>query len=371
MGGLKFGCDFKTWIFGYEDEHELVEAWDSLIHKYNLQENLWIKKTWELREKWAHVYMKLVYAAGMRSTQLSESLNAELKRNLKVDHNIIQFFTHFNRVVLDKRYEEVKAIYDSRQQLLRIKLKMSPMLIQVAKLYTRPIFDLFHNELNTSLHCQVKQCHELEREVTYVIGLYREDREYIVKDAKDCAIEKTITVVENDPKLVIAARYKDLCPRMVKLAARSSECKLGYQLVEETLRDLCAKVDNMMTSLDGSGTSGSGGNIEVGTKEFVVDPNFAQAKGLKKKEGGHKGGSRLKPWHEKTTKRTKFVLQPTRLTQNIGQSSNTRNIQNSSSNHTSGLGFDLAKHNPMVAESIFRNDSLFDFFSHSEPPSPN
>lgn len=44
-----------------------------------------------------------------------------------------------------------------------------------------------------------------------------------------------------------------------------------------------------------------------GTKEFVVDSNFAQAKGLKKKEGGHKSGSRLKIWHEKTTKRTKVL----------------------------------------------------------------
>ncbi|CAL5400891.1 unnamed protein product [Camellia sinensis] len=71
----------------------------------------------------------------------------------------------------------------------------------------------------------------------------------------------------------------------------------------------------MMTSLDGSGTSGSGGNIEVGTKKFVVDSNFTRAKGLKKKEGEHKGGSKLKPWYEKTTKRTKVVSQPTRLTQ--------------------------------------------------------
>ncbi|XP_028076270.1 protein FAR1-RELATED SEQUENCE 5-like [Camellia sinensis] len=232
-----------------EDEHKLVEAWDSLIHKYNLQENLWIKKTWELREKWAHVYMKLVSTTGMRNTPLSESLNAELKRHLKVDHNIVQFFTHFNRVVMDKRYEEVKAIYDSRQRLSRIKLKMSPMLIQVAKLL----------------------------------------------DAKDYAIEETVTVVENDPKLMIATRYRDLCPRMVKLAARSSKYKPAYQLVDETLKDLCTKVDNMMTSLDSSGASSSRGNIEVGTKEFVVDPNFARAKGLKKKEGGHKGGSRLKP----------------------------------------------------------------------------
>ncbi|KAF5944217.1 hypothetical protein HYC85_018294 [Camellia sinensis] len=181
---------------------------------------------------------------------------------------------------MDKRYEEVKAIYNSRQQLPRIKLKMSPMLIQVAKLYTLPIFDLLHNELDTSLCCQVKRCHELVREVTYVIGSYGEDREYIVKgnvkvnesggdnncreihctckkfesfgdlcghaikaldkltimkileryilgrwrlDAKDCAIKETATVVENDLKLVIAAHYRDLCPRMVKLATRSSK----------------------------------------------------------------------------------------------------------------------------------------------------
>ena len=142
----------------------------------------------------------------------------------------------------------------------------------------------------------------------YILGWWR-------LASKECVIEKTVSVVENDPKLVIAARYRDLCPRMVKLAARSSEYKPAYQLVDETLRDLCAKVDNIMTSLGGSGASSSRGNIEVGTKEFVVDPNFAWAKGLKKKEGGHKGGSRLKPWHEKTTKRTKVVSQPTHLTQ--------------------------------------------------------
>ncbi|KAL7242901.1 hypothetical protein ACSBR1_015326 [Camellia fascicularis] len=207
--------------------------------------------------------MKLVYTVGMRSTQLSESLNVELKKHLKVDHNIVQLFTHFNQVVMDKQHEEVKAIYDSRQQLSRIKLKMSPMLIQVAKLYILPIFDLLHNELDASLCCHMKRCHELVREVMYVIGLYGEDREYIVKgnaevnesrgdnncreihctcqkfecfgDLYGHAIkaldrldimkipERYILVVENDLKLLIAARYRDLCPRMVKLAARSSE----------------------------------------------------------------------------------------------------------------------------------------------------
>ncbi|KAF5940731.1 hypothetical protein HYC85_021898 [Camellia sinensis] len=57
------------------------------------------------------------------------------------------------------------------------------------------------------------------------------------------------------------------------------------QFLKSCLRGLSAKVNNMMTSLDDSGTSGSGGNIE-------------------------------------------------------------------------GLGFDLVKHSPIVAESVFRNDVI-------------
>ncbi|KAL7263244.1 hypothetical protein ACSBR1_001424 [Camellia fascicularis] len=124
--------------------------------------------------------MKWVFTGGMRSTQLSESPNGTLRGYLKGGHNIVQFFTHFNRIVVDKRYEEISAIYDSRQKLPRMKLKKSPILIQVASLYTPPIFDLFHCELDTSLCCQVKQFHELEGEVKYVIGLYGNGEKYIV-----------------------------------------------------------------------------------------------------------------------------------------------------------------------------------------------
>ncbi|KAL7203844.1 hypothetical protein ACSBR2_016989 [Camellia fascicularis] len=172
----------------------------------------------------------------MRSTQLSESLNAALKRYLQADHNIVQLFTHFNRIVVDKRYKEVKTIYNSRQQLSRMKLERSPILNQVVNLYTLPIFDLFYNKLDMFLSCQVKECHELEGEVRYMISLYGYDREYIVEaldimngieipkryilgrwrlHAKSGEIKGgKVAVDENDPKLEISARYRDVCPRM-------------------------------------------------------------------------------------------------------------------------------------------------------------
>ena len=53
--------------------------------------------------------MKDVFALGMRSTQLSESLNSELRRHFKSDFDIIRFLKHFERVVQDKRKKELDA----------------------------------------------------------------------------------------------------------------------------------------------------------------------------------------------------------------------------------------------------------------------
>ena len=54
----------------------------------------------------------------------------------------------------------------------------------------------------------------------------------------------------------------------------------------------------------------------MGSKEVDgVDPSFARAKALKKENGLHKGGIRLKPWHEKIGRKKKVVSQPTQLRQ--------------------------------------------------------
>ncbi|XP_057478187.1 protein FAR1-RELATED SEQUENCE 5-like [Actinidia eriantha] len=44
-GVSTFGKELNTCIFGYEDEQELVEAWDALVKKYDLHDNAWMKKT--------------------------------------------------------------------------------------------------------------------------------------------------------------------------------------------------------------------------------------------------------------------------------------------------------------------------------------
>ena len=115
-------------------------------------------------------------------------------------------------------------------------------------------------------------------------------------------------VDESEPKLIKAARYRNLCPKMVQLATRSSELKAAYEFVNETVDYMFQKVATMFLNEEES--------VEVGGGELdLSDPNFSQAKGLKKKDGLRRGRRRYKSWHEDMGRRKKNVSQPSRLSQ--------------------------------------------------------
>ena len=61
--------------------------------------------------------MKDVFTLGMRSTQLSESLNSDLKNHFKSDFDIIRFFKHFERVMEGKRNNELDLEFDSKEKV--------------------------------------------------------------------------------------------------------------------------------------------------------------------------------------------------------------------------------------------------------------
>ncbi|KAI8528349.1 hypothetical protein RHMOL_Rhmol12G0142900 [Rhododendron molle] len=89
--------------------------------------------------------------------------------------------TLWDTIVLEKGYEESKAIFNSREKFQRTKLKESPILIQVSQVYSPPLFDLFHNEVDASLRCGVKPCLEFGGQFNFFISKYREKVKYVVK----------------------------------------------------------------------------------------------------------------------------------------------------------------------------------------------
>ncbi|XP_028089594.1 protein FAR1-RELATED SEQUENCE 9-like [Camellia sinensis] len=99
---------------------------------------------WREGEMRMAIYYELL-GAGMSTTQLSESFNVFLKDYLNCDHNLMEFFMHFERVLYEKMYKELEAEYNLSQKLLRVSIP-TLMLKQVAEIYTRTIFEEFQNE---------------------------------------------------------------------------------------------------------------------------------------------------------------------------------------------------------------------------------
>ncbi|XP_028060803.1 protein FAR1-RELATED SEQUENCE 5-like [Camellia sinensis] len=94
------------------------------------------------------------WAVGMSTTQLSESFNAFLKDYLNCDHNLMEFFMHFERVLYKKRYKELEAEYNLSQKLSRVSIS-TLMLKQVAKIYTKTIFEELKNEYVQSIEALI------------------------------------------------------------------------------------------------------------------------------------------------------------------------------------------------------------------------
>ncbi|XP_030958312.1 protein FAR1-RELATED SEQUENCE 5-like [Quercus lobata] len=134
-------------IYEYDGEDEFLTVWNEMLDKYNIRENKWLIDLFKLKEKWVQAYVKRIFTAEMKTTQLSESFNVDLKDCLRTDLNIVEFFTYFERVVNQKQDKELEAEYKSRHKFPRLKLKSSPMLNQVATVYMPTLFDLFQIEV--------------------------------------------------------------------------------------------------------------------------------------------------------------------------------------------------------------------------------
>ena len=124
---------------------------------------------YKVKEKWVECFMRDTFTLGMRSTQLSEILNNDLKDHLKSDLDINRFFQHFERSMKVKRDTEINSEYESRNRVPRIKIP-TPMLQQVSNLYTPAIFEAFQTEYGRSM---AASAHILPGDNEYMVKIGR------------------------------------------------------------------------------------------------------------------------------------------------------------------------------------------------------
>ncbi|XP_054791573.1 protein FAR1-RELATED SEQUENCE 5-like [Prosopis cineraria] len=336
--GSRFLGEFNWCMYHCKEETRFEESWKELLSKYNVEENPWLMSIYKLKEKWAACYMKYSKTLGMRSTQLSESINSFIKSCTNPELNISQFFNVFEQVVVDKRYNELQSDFNSRQKLPRLILKSSSMLQQLSQVYTPPIFDLFQHEYDLRDATCIKE--RKERKIAadddalvidYVITMVdkkgewrltfepsREDKEAVItcnckkfeqwgilcchalrilydqdvkllpkqyvlkrwtKEAR-CGVvhDSKGKEIEVDPKLECSNRYRQLCPMLIKLASDASECSEAFSMVHQAVLELSKKVSQLLINHSSDSVNNEGG------VDDDVGKNDGSGIGFKKRE---------------------------------------------------------------------------------------
>jgi zinc finger SWIM domain-containing protein 3 len=130
----------------------------------------------------------------MVSTQRSESMNNELKGYISFKYDILTFFEHFDRLVDDKRNEEVK--YDSKATQSTPKLKSNLRILRHAsQIYTPVVFKVFEEEVLQTLKCDIFYCSDSGNEKVYKIKVCGWKNEHVVRfstleDQVQCSCKK-------------------------------------------------------------------------------------------------------------------------------------------------------------------------------------
>ncbi|XP_058760096.1 protein FAR1-RELATED SEQUENCE 5-like [Vicia villosa] len=345
-GGSHFLSDLKKCMYEYDDEEQFEESWRNLLINYKFEENTWLRRVYNVKEKWASCYMKKAFTLGMRSTQLSESVNANIKSIMNVNLDIIKFFKCFEDVIEEKRYNESKCEYEARQKIPRLRNSYSDILQQMSEIYTPTIFELFQNEYELFEACSIKSFNIQTSTIDYVISMARDLGEWQVffnfdKNSINCSCRKFESFgilcchclkvfihigVKSVPRAYILKRwtksarsgvshivedadfshdqcYKVICPRLIRIATEACRSPETFTFLAKVVDEL----DKCILKFQNSHVSGAQVNIflsKVKEIESSID-NSTHVSGFKKKQGG-KGSKRKKGWVEtKLTDRKK------------------------------------------------------------------
>ncbi|KAL3529525.1 hypothetical protein ACH5RR_008847 [Cinchona calisaya] len=144
-----------------------VVCFDTTYWKNN-EDNDWLKRMFELKEKRALVYGRETFCTDMTTTQRSESMNSVIKRYTSYKNKFEEFFNNFQRLLDDRRYEEIKADFKASTSTPVLPFDIE-VLKKAASIYTPEVFKWFQTEWGKSIDCALTTCGEIGTVTEYKI----------------------------------------------------------------------------------------------------------------------------------------------------------------------------------------------------------
>lgn len=280
----EFGKDFRNCIYEPVKEEEFFQSWESILDKYGLRGNAWLVDLFKEKEKWAMVYGRRMFCGDLKSTWLSDGFNSCLRKYLKSDLDILQFFNHFERMVVDLRDKELQSnIVSQRAPILET---CAVVLKHAWDIYSPEVFEVFQKEFEDSCDLVIDQCNENGPLSEYKLSSFGKlcqhtvafnssdetvecscmkfeyagilcshalkvldvrsikvvPEKYILKRwTKDARVEDIENfdecITKEDPKLLMLSRYKDLTQKAIRLSTWAADSEEGYLFLNRIFKD--------------------------------------------------------------------------------------------------------------------------------------
>ncbi|XVF28481.1 hypothetical protein REPUB_Repub15cG0033000 [Reevesia pubescens] len=140
---LEFRYEYEKCIYQSQTTVEFNTTWNSLINKYSLKENVWLKHMYEKRESWVPLYLRGKFFAGI---PIGESVESFFGAQVNGQTPLREFISRYEQVLEQRREEERKEDFNSFSLQAFLQTK-EPIEVQCRRLYTFTIFKIFQDEL--------------------------------------------------------------------------------------------------------------------------------------------------------------------------------------------------------------------------------
>lgn len=233
----------------------------------------------------------------MSTTERSESMNNQIKKYIGYNYDLLRFFQHFQRLLVDRRYEELKADYKDSQSKPSLPVPVE-ILKHAADVYTLTVFKMFSNELWLTWDCELYTTEILGSTTSYKVIPLRKPRHHTVtfdsssstvscsckkfefvgilcthalkvlsfenfkrvpdqyilkrwtKKAKiGVVINSSTSTRSNDPKIDVSTRYKVLLRWYSNLATRAAMSEQSFNMAMSDGEKTLSKVETTLKQL--------------------------------------------------------------------------------------------------------------------------
>ncbi|XP_074275901.1 protein FAR1-RELATED SEQUENCE 8-like isoform X2 [Silene latifolia] len=157
-------------VYGSLKTEEFESSWDNMIQQFGIQGHEWLQIWYEDRIKWAPVYQKETFLAGLFSFQPSEEpLLPFFAGHVHEQTSMKEFLNLYDDIMKKIRQQEALDDLESSGSNLLLRTRCYYEL-QLSKFYTKVIFEKFQVEVETMPCClSINQVRSTGPVITYTV----------------------------------------------------------------------------------------------------------------------------------------------------------------------------------------------------------